>query len=379
MSVLVVAGDFYAPAGSVPTADPELRTLLTEADFAMVNLEGPLAGAGGPSLKTGPSLRQDPSSPRVLKAFGFDAVTLANNHIFDHGLDALVATAEACESAGLRVVGANLPTGDASQLRIDLGGVPVTVINACEEEWVRSAGGFGASVFTVPAVGRAIAAELSLGRRVVVVLHGGNEYFPLPNPSLRENARFLVELGASAVLVHHTHVVSAVESWQGRPIAYGLGNFDFVMSSPAEGFQEGLLAALEFTADDPAPMITLIPTTFDPTSGHVELATGQRKASIEWKVRSYAEILQSPSSYAAHWKEFVRKNTAAYLQYVQTSAPASSGLVSRVSTRLAARNLLSNPERAAVLLNVMRCEAHRVAAVEALTALLDEERVAPPA
>src|ERR1019366_5476626 len=85
-----------------------------------------------------------------------------------------------------------------------------------------------------------------VGDRVLVVLHGGNEYFPLPRPGLRKELRFLAENGADAIVMHHSHVPAAYEIWKKIPIFYGLGNFQFTLTVNHRAWSEGLLLQLSF-------------------------------------------------------------------------------------------------------------------------------------
>jgi len=58
----------------------------------------------------------------------------------------------------------------------------------------------------------------------VVSVHWGVEYCNLPSPSQVQQARRLIDSGASVVLGHHAHVVQGVEEYGGGVIAYNLGN-----------------------------------------------------------------------------------------------------------------------------------------------------------
>ncbi len=62
---------------------------------------------------------------------------------------------------------------------------------------------------------------------VVVSIHWGIEGSFYPSPQQIEQARFLVDQGASLVVGHHPHVLQAVERHGHGLIAYSLGNFQF--------------------------------------------------------------------------------------------------------------------------------------------------------
>lgn len=62
---------------------------------------------------------------------------------------------------------------------------------------------------------------------VVVQIHSGVEYAPVPTYALTEAARMAVDAGASVVFGHHPHVLQGVEWYRGVPIFWSLGNLFF--------------------------------------------------------------------------------------------------------------------------------------------------------
>ena len=60
-----------------------------------------------------------------------------------------------------------------------------------------------------------------------VVIHGGIEYRRHPTPYQRYLSHLLINLGAQAVLFHHSHVGGSHEWLNDKLIHYGLGNFYF--------------------------------------------------------------------------------------------------------------------------------------------------------
>jgi poly-gamma-glutamate synthesis protein (capsule biosynthesis protein) len=71
------------------------------------------------------------------------------------------------------------------------------------------------------------ALEKAEGGKVVVVIHGNYEFEKYPQPAHRKLARKLIDEGVYAVICHHPHIVSPVERYKGRTIAYSLGNWAF--------------------------------------------------------------------------------------------------------------------------------------------------------
>jgi Bacterial capsule synthesis protein PGA_cap len=73
---------------------------------------------------------------------------------------------------------------------------------------------------------------------VIVVLHWGKEHVHYPTPDQIAVAHRAIDLGASAVVGMHPHVIQGVERYKGGFICYSLGNFIF-SNSEYELLQEG--------------------------------------------------------------------------------------------------------------------------------------------
>ena len=57
----------------------------SQSDFSIANLEAPLTDSNNAIEKSGPNIKASKNTLKTLKNAGFNAVTLANNHIMDFG------------------------------------------------------------------------------------------------------------------------------------------------------------------------------------------------------------------------------------------------------------------------------------------------------
>ena len=62
---------------------------------------------------------------------------------------------------------------------------------------------------------------------VIVSIHWGKEYVKYPLPEMRAQAQRMVQAGATLVFGHHPHVLQGMETIEGVPVYYSLGNFFF--------------------------------------------------------------------------------------------------------------------------------------------------------
>ncbi|MBM5790029.1 CapA family protein, partial [Candidatus Parcubacteria bacterium] len=62
---------------------------------------------------------------------------------------------------------------------------------------------------------------------VIVSMHWGEEYQPVPEQATVQLAHTLVDAGADVIFGHHPHVLQPVERYKDKLIFYSLGNFVF--------------------------------------------------------------------------------------------------------------------------------------------------------
>jgi len=274
---IAVGGDFcpgprgsaIARAGRAREVLAALGPFLADADLRIVQFETPLVTALTPIPKTGPNLASTPESADALPGL-FDVALLANNHIGDHGPDAVSATIRHLRSRGIATVGAGDNLADAERpLEVERNGLKITIFNFAEYE-------FGIAGETTPGAApqrprenlAAVARAAASGAVPLVALHGGHEHFPFPSPRLRDLCRSFTDAGAKLVVNCHEHCPQGVEWHRGTPIVYCPGNLwfpDWSTSDDAPGtlrhpllWDFGYVAKVSF--DDAGPFaIELLP------------------------------------------------------------------------------------------------------------------------
>ena len=78
-----------------------LKGLLSEADYVIANLETPLAGEAAGYADSMSSFNTPDAIAEALKAIGVDAVSTANNHCTDRGLEGIRRTNETLDRIGI--------------------------------------------------------------------------------------------------------------------------------------------------------------------------------------------------------------------------------------------------------------------------------------
>ena len=217
---LVVGGD-YNPGRQVNVVAnnqdtfgqllENLGNLFTDADIAMVNLEGALV-ANCPLLSDGMKFCGNLRHVDALKNAGIDVVSLANNHSLNFGSAGLLETKTILDQGALHYVGfdeiAYLQVKD--NVEVAIVGIDATLKERNPQE---------------------IIALVSLANKrspvVIPYFHWGSEYTHDPNQHQQDLAHAAIEAGAALVLGSHPHWVQAIELYNQKLIVYSHGNLVF--------------------------------------------------------------------------------------------------------------------------------------------------------
>jgi len=333
-----------------------LREQLSEADFRVFNLEVPLADAKTPIEKYGEALLAPRATVAGLRAIGVDLVTLANNHILDHGAEGLYSTMELLDTVGIAHCGAGkTPEAAAEPWILEKDGKKVGFYCCAEHEFsIVTQSTPGANPFD-PLWSLDHIRQLKARCDCVVVLyHGGKEHYRYPSPMLQKVCRRMVEVGADLVICQHTHCIGSQEQYAGGTIVYGQGNFLFD-EEDNEFWSTSLLVALN---DDGGKwQVEYIPLC---KAGAAVSAAGRQDAiQIMEDFRIRSQQIQEPG--------FVEKN---YADFAREELHSCYGKVMgryvfflyRVLNKLSGGRLRwrwYGKADALALINLLECEPHR--------------------
>ncbi len=231
----------------------EIASTTRGADIAFANGEGTISSRGR-NQGSAYSFRADPSVVSGLVFAGFDVLSLANNHIWDWGRDALVDTVSNLNTAGIETVGAGNGEDGANRPVVEnvrgtrVGFLAYTTLypESLEARGDRA----GISSFSVERAVRAVTDLKKEAGIVVVSMHWGEEYKTSSSAEQKEIAHALGDAGASLVIGHHPHVTQEVEKYRspvtGKDtwIAYSLGNLVFDQPFSRETMESFLLEVI---------------------------------------------------------------------------------------------------------------------------------------
>lgn len=224
----------------------------------IVNLETSITTSDSAVAK-GINYRMHPRNLPVLTAAGIDCCVLANNHVFDWGVDGLLETLDALGAAGLAVAGAGRDSRGArapAMLHTSVTAPETDVGPAAETTqapgaaarilvfafatsdcgvpsgWSARADRPGVHLLadlgerTVERIVHDVAAHRRAGDIVVASVHWGSNWGYAIPAGHRAFAHTLIErAGVDIVHGHSSHHPRALEVHEGRLVLYGCGDF----------------------------------------------------------------------------------------------------------------------------------------------------------
>lgn len=230
--------------------DPELQGLFNRADISVCNLEGTLTRTQEPTLKLGPNIKADPESLNLYKKIGISLLATANNHVTDFCQQGYLDTESALEQYGIPYIGSGR---NASEIKhyasYELAGQRICIYNVAETMFnIPTSESAGVHLYDEYLVCKELEALKKSSDVLVVLYHGGVEYFPYPTPELKKRFHRMADSGADVILAQHTHCIGCEERYNGSFLLYGQGNFLFDRPSPHECVKTGL--AIELVLED---------------------------------------------------------------------------------------------------------------------------------
>lgn len=234
-----------------------IRPTLQAADLRFGNCERQYSARKKEATGAGlyPHGCQPPEMAQIFTDCGFDALTIANNHMYDFGSDALVDTRALLQEKGIQVTGAGKNLDEARKPAIvERKGVKVGFLGYCSVlDYITAGGVAGANtpgvaplrvktyfesrgphasprLWTEPDerdIGMIVDDIKSLRKQVDVVIiafHWGVDWVPRVISDYQITAAHAcIDAGADMIQGNHPHVPKGIEVYKGKAIFYCIG------------------------------------------------------------------------------------------------------------------------------------------------------------
>ncbi|ARV60455.1 metallophosphatase [Nostocales cyanobacterium HT-58-2] len=207
-----------------------IRAYLQRADILFGNFESSLTNYpySSKDMSRGQvfAFRSPPTYAQLFADVGFDVMNLANNHALDFGLVGFRDTIKNLKGVGIETLGHKNQI-----LLLKANGIPVAMIGFAPYEFYNS-------IHDLETAQALVQKAKTQANIVIISMHSGaegtgalrvqdkTEYFYGENRgNSLQFARTMIDAGADLVIGHGPHVPRAIEIYNGKLIAYSLGNF----------------------------------------------------------------------------------------------------------------------------------------------------------
>ena len=257
-----------------------VKSILEEDDVTFANLEGTFTTSNDRQDKQY-AFKGDPDYTEILTDGSVEVVTLANNHSGDYGEQGLADTETALEEAGIDYcIGDTITVKEVNGVKIAFIGIFVNYGTDDSENQLRS------DIENAKKQG----AEL-----IITAFHWGSEKATQPDETQQSLAHIAIDCGADLVVGHHPHVLQGIEKYNGKYIAYSLGNFCFGGNSNPSDMDTMIFRQTFTVSGDGAAKdddVTVIPCSISSDQGYNNYqptpAEGEAAASIIARLNEYS-------------------------------------------------------------------------------------------
>lgn len=329
--------------------------VFSDNDLVITDLECPLTSSSSARKKIGPHQKADPSCITILKDAGIGLVAMANNHIMDYGHSGALDTINLCKQNGIGTVGVGKSFTEASSPYLFVkNGERVAILNYADDEFITAPdGSMRCNVLNSVNAFYDIRRAKESNDYIIVIVHGGNEFYELPSPRIKQLYRYLIDNGADAVVAHHTHTFSGYEVYNTKPIFYGLGNFVYDWPGKRDlAWNQGYVVKLTLSDSIHFKIIPLTQNNDKPGVFHLNDSESEYfKGRLEYLNSIIADDIKLDKKF----NSYINSVTPMYDAYIE---PYFGSVISSLRNRGFFPKLMSRRKRM-LLLNIIRCESHR--------------------
>lgn len=212
----------------------KMLDIMKSSDIMIANSEFTVSNRGTALPNKMYTFRAKKERLSIYDEMGVDMVTLANNHVYDYGLDAFNDMLDAFNEYKIPHIGAGHNIEEAKRpYYFIINGYKIAFVSASRAEkniMTPGASNDSGGVFRCydPTDMINLIKELRGSCDYVIpIIHFGRENSHELEEEQVSSAHAYIDAGADMVVGHHAHTLQGVEIYNDKPIIYNLGNFLF--------------------------------------------------------------------------------------------------------------------------------------------------------
>lgn len=216
--------------------DQGLLEQMRNADIFMINNEFTFTSRGTPTVNKKFTFRANPGNVSMYEEMGVDIVSVANNHIYDYGEISLLDTLDTLEQAEIPYVGAGRNLQEAmTPVYYIANGMKIAFVSATQIERnsvpdTKEATQDSAGVLRCMNSDNLLLVIEEAKKNsdyVILYIHWGTESQETIDWLQEQQAPIYAQAGVDLIIGDHPHCLQKMDSVEGVPVIYSLGNFWF--------------------------------------------------------------------------------------------------------------------------------------------------------
>lgn len=228
----------------------EIEPIIKKYDLKFCNQESTIGGtvlgiSGYPSFNSPDEIGDE------IVNLGFNLISLANNHAFDKGEDAILYSNSFWKSKNVVTSGSYSSNEEKNDIKIyEKNGIKYAFFAYTTLSNRQVTKDYLVDIYDASKVSRDIDKVKDKVDVIIVSMHWGVEYSNIPTESQRQIAEYLSSLGVNLIIGTHPHVVQPVEYIGDTLVIYSLGNFISNQLSIGINPGIGLMVGMDIVVDE---------------------------------------------------------------------------------------------------------------------------------
>lgn len=306
-----------------------LNKYLDHSNIKLFNLETTISMNQYKSTKFGRKFIDTPEILKSLSYMNINLACLANNHILDNNKEGLIDTQKYLKEFKISHIGAGISQEEIYKpFLYEKENSKIAIINVADGELSNEKyyENYGCANIESLKFFQTIKKYKNLDYIVILVIHAGVEFYPLPTPFIKKMYHDLLDIGADLIIGHHPHVIQSIEIYKNKAIFYSIGHFSIYRENSRPEEKIGLLLDIRIN-DNTISNIKLIPFSIEKEK--LSLLNNEQKNIFISKLKNLNNIVLNDDELKKYWNAYVHNRNFILYFYKITKMFKKNALISK--------------------------------------------------